>query len=72
MSKRQPTILINNEIIAHDEIAEIIDLNNFFTSNCCNRKEPAAKAIRLVSGTIVPLSAQKIKGVIDFLDRNEC
>jgi hypothetical protein len=70
MSNRQPTIILDNEVIAHDEIAEIIDLNDFFTL-AGKEKEPAAKAIRLVNGTIVPLTAQKIDGVIGFLCENE-
>jgi hypothetical protein len=70
MSKRQPTILIDNEIIAHDEIAEIIDLSEF--SSADNQKESVMKAIKLVSGTIVPLPAQKLDGVIHFLCQNEC
>jgi hypothetical protein len=70
MSKRQPTIEIDDDIIAHDEIAEIIELNELSTS-ARDRKQSPVKAVRLVNRTIVPLSAQKIDDVINFLRQNE-
>jgi hypothetical protein len=70
MSKRQPTIEIDDNIIAHDEITDIVELNEL-SDSARDRKQSAVKAIRLVNGTIVPLSAQNIDDVIKFLRQNE-
>jgi hypothetical protein len=68
MSKRQPTIKINDQIIAHDEIVGVIDLKHPLFST---GKPPALNAVKLVDGTILPLPPQKIDRVIAFLHRNE-
>lgn len=70
MSKRQPTIIVNDIVIAHDEIAEIIELNES-RGAAGGQTESMAKAVRLVSGAIIPVSAQKLERVLDFLYRNE-
>jgi hypothetical protein len=70
MSKRQPTIIISDLIIAHDEIAAIIDLDELSPS-AKNWNESASKAGRLVNGTSLPLPPQDIDRLIDFLHRNE-
>ena len=70
MSKRQPTIEIDDQIIAHDEIVEIIELNQTFSSTE-KRKTSVKNAVKLVNGQILPLSPQKINSVIKFLYRNE-
>jgi len=70
MSKRQPTIEINDQTIAHDEIVGVIDLKPA-ASVTDKQKTPALNAIKLVDGTIMPLSPQKINRVIKFLYENE-
>jgi len=71
MSKRQPTITIDDRIIAHDEIVGVISIKQPAASADERQKTPAANAVKLVDGTILPLSPQKIKTVINFLYRNE-
>ena len=70
MSKRQPTIEINDRIVAHDEIVEIVDLTHP-QSSTGNPKTAVRSAVKLVNGVILPLPPQKINSVIQFLYGNE-
>jgi len=70
MSKRQPTIEIDNQTIAHDEIAGVIDLKSSLSLED-KQKTPILNAIKLVNGTIIPLSPQKFNRVINFIRENE-
>jgi len=70
MSNRQPTIEINDQIIAHDEIVEILDLNQPLSS-ANDQKTSIRSAVKLVNGAILPLPPQKINSIIEFLYRNE-
>jgi hypothetical protein len=69
MSRRQPTIKINDQVIAHDEIVGVIDLKPALSAD--NKKTSAAGAIKLVDGTILPLPPDKLDRVINFLYQNE-
>ena len=69
MSKRQPTIELNNQIIAHDEIVAVIELQPEFEPN--EDYVRFRTAVKLIDGSVLPLPPQKINGLIEFLDRNE-
>jgi len=71
MSKRQPTIEINDQIIAHDEIVEIVDITYSLSSTDRQKASSARNGIRLVDGSILPLPPQKIDKILDFLYQNE-
>ena len=68
MSRRQPTIEINDRIIAHDEIISVIDLRD---SAADKQKTSNTNAVKLVDGTILPLPPQQIRSIINFLYQNE-
>lgn len=69
MSARQPTIEINEQVIAHDEIVEFVNLNQ---PRCSEKNQKfVVNAVKLVGGRILPLPPQKIKGVIAFFYQNE-
>lgn len=71
MSKRQPTIEINDQIVAHDEIVEVIEIRH--PRRADQRKTPNAikSGIKLVDGSILPLPPQKVDRILDFLYQNE-
>jgi hypothetical protein len=70
MSKRQPTVTIDDQTIAHDEIVEFVNLNESVRRGEKNQK-PVLNAVKLVSGKILPLPAHKISGVIAFFYQND-
>lgn len=70
MSKRQPTITINDQLIAHDEIVEFVNVNQTAPRKEKNQKT-VVNAVRLVSGKVLSLPPNKISRVIAFFYQNE-
>jgi len=69
MSKRQPTIEIDDRIVALDEIVGIIEWKSSAAEK--GTQTFVSNAVKLINGTILPLPPPKIRRVMEFLYRNE-